>query len=177
MEVLNQVLDFLTQSRDHLLLIWTILVIVAVLITSAIKFVMAKAVKNFEAKKYEYLFLGIATIFSFGLVFGFNYVHAGLPLVSGVLASASASLMASSCYKFFCQPPRLIVEKVKNAYSKIKKKVKDGKLPVKEIVDGIKDLMNDNGSASENASTIDVVEAYKQKKAELEQKNDERNVG
>lgn len=170
MAILNTILGFFTQSFVNMTLLWIIIVIICVLITSGIKFIMKKTIKEFEAKKWEYLFAGISTISSFALLFGFNWVHSGYGVVTIIVTSFTHSLMAIGCYKFFCQPPRIIFNKIKKLGKDVISKVKKGKVPVQEIVDGIKDLMNDNGSAIENASTIDVVEAYKQKKAELEQK-------
>lgn len=166
MAILNTILGFFTQSFVNMSLLWIIIVIVCVLITSGIKFIMKKTIKGFEAKKWEYLFAGISTISSFALLFGFNWVHSGYGVVTIVVTSFTHSLMAIGCYKFFCQPPRIVFNKCVDLAKKVIAKVKKGKVPVQEIVDGIKGLIDGDGNGNE---TLDVVEEYRKRKAELEQ--------
>lgn len=166
MAILNTILGFFTQSFVNMSLLWLIIVIVCVLITSGIKFIMKKTIKGFEAKKWEYLFAGISTISSFALLFGFNWVHSGYGVVTIIVTSFTHSLMAIGCYKFFCQPPRIVFNKCVNLVKKIVSNIKKGKLPVQEIVDGVKDLIDGDGNENE---TLDVVEEYRKRKAELEQ--------
>lgn len=168
MAVLNEVLGFFTQSFVNMSLIWLIIVIVCVLITSGIKFIMKKTIKGFEAKKWEYLFAGVSTISSFALLFGFNWVHSGYGVVTIIVTSFTHSLMAIGCYKFFCQPPRIVFNKCVALVNDVIAKVKKGKVPVQEIVDGIKDLIDGEENSNDN---LDVVEEYRKRKAKIEQEN------
>ena len=168
MAVLNKVLGFFTQSFVNMSLIWLIIVIVCVLITSGIKFIMKKTIKGFEAKKWEYLFAGVSTISSFALLFGFNWVHSGYGVVTIIVTSFTHSLMAIGCYKFFCQPPRIVFNKCVALVKDVIAKVKKGKVPVQDIVDGIKDLIDGEENSNDN---LDVVEEYRKRKAKIEQEN------
>ena len=129
---------------------------------------MKKTIKGFEAKKWEYLFAGVSTISSFALLFGFNWVHSGYGVVTIIVTSFTHSLMAIGCYKFFCQPPRIVFNKCVALVNDVIAKVKKGKVPVQEIVDGIKDLIDGEENSNDN---LDVVEEYRKRKAKIEQEN------
>lgn len=165
MAIFNEILNFFTESYVNMSLFWIIIVIFCALLTSGIKLIMKKTIKDFEPKPYEYLFAGISTITSFALLFGFNWVHSGYGVVTIVVTSFTHSLMSIGAYKFFCQPIRIVYNKIKSLVSKIFANIKKGKLPVKEIVDGVKDLIG-----SENNTAIDVVEEYRKRVAEIDKK-------
>ena len=167
MSIFNEILNFFTSSFVNMSLMWIIIVIFCALLTSGIKLIMKKTIKRFEPKPYEYLFAGIATISSFGLLFGFNWVHSGYGVVTIVVTSFTHSLMAVGAYKFFCQPIRIVFNKCKVLVKKIIANIQKGKLPVQEIVDGVKDLID--GDDKQNAN-IDVVEEYRKRVANRENK-------
>ena len=166
MAILNEILNFLTESVVNMSLIWTIIVIVCALITSGIKFILKKTIKGFEAKPYEYVFAGTSTILSFLLLFGFNWVHSDYGVVAIVVMSFTHSLMSVGAYKFFCQPVRIVFNKAKALCKNVFNSIKKGKVPVKEIVDGLQELISNEKSNE----VFDVVEEYRKKKAEMENK-------
>lgn len=130
---------------------------VVVLFVSAIKYIVMAANKQKQTendkKKLEYAYAVPAFIATFGITFGFMYVHKGEDMsIAVVVAKAvTTSFMTEGIYLFLCQSPRKIYEKIKTWIKNLVDAYKHGKLTTKKVIEETEKLLDTNSKEESKA--------------------------
>ena len=120
-----------------------IICFVVVLIVSAIKYIVITARKEKYEKKFEYAYAIPAFVATFGICFGFMYVHSEEMSIAVIIAkSGTTAFMTQGVYLFLCQSPRKIVSKVVDWAKNLYNAYKQGKLTTKKVVEETEKLLD-----------------------------------